>query len=310
MKINFSLCVLIPCHNEALSIQGVVREYGEEFPGAEILVIDNASTDGTAAEALQAGARVIVEARLGKANAVAAGLENCDADLIIMVDGDGSYPAKGARLLWDRYLEYPADLITGVRCPTEEQGPVFRPMHQLGTKLFGLCASAVFGCCPRDIFSGLRLFSRRFYKNVPILSNGFELEMELAIQAADKGFSWSEVDVPFRDRTPGSSSKLRTVTDGCKILRSLLLLFRDYKPLYFFGAIAGVFLMLGLCAGAPPIYEYYRTHFVGRFPLAILAAALMNIALFTFLTGLVAETNLRYHREAFQIKLRNFQRHQ
>jgi glycosyltransferase involved in cell wall biosynthesis len=302
-----SLCILIPCHNEAPSIARVVTDYHAAFPEARILVVDNASTDETARIAAGAGAQVLHEPRKGKAGAINTALEAVQTDLVIMVDGDGSYPAEGARILYAKYLEQPADLITGIRVPTDPDAAVFRPAHQLGAKAFALCTSLVFDCRPADVFSGLRLFSRRFYKNVPILSSGFELEMELTIQAVDKGFRFSEVKIPFQERTEGTSSKLRTVRDGFRILRSLLLLFRDYKPLYFFGTIALFFLALGLLAGFPPVYEYYLTHLVGRFPLAILAAALVNISLFTFLTGLVAETNLRYHREAFQIRLRNFQ---
>jgi len=181
-------------------------------------------------------------------------------------------------------------------------------MHQAGTQLFAICTGIVFGYRPADVFSGLRLFSRRFYRNVPILSSGFELEMELTIQAVDKGFSYSETEIPFQERGEGTQSKLRTFHDGTRILRALLLLFRDFKPLYFFGSLAAFFFVLGLAAGIPPIADYIETGMVGRFPLAILAAALMNISIFTFLTGLVSETNLRYHREAFQTRVRNFGR--
>ncbi len=301
-----SLCILIPCHNEEMPIRGVVAEYRSLFPLADILVVNNASTDDTVRAATEAGARVINEPRKGKAKAIITALEVIDADVVIMVDGDGSYPARGAQLLFSQYEVHPDDLITGIRCAVQEKSTAFRPMHQFGTYLFAICTSIVFGYLPGDVFSGLRLFSRRFYKNVPILSSGFELEMELTIQAVDKGFSYSEVEIPFRERAEGTSSKLSTVRDGYKILRALLLLFRDYKPLYFFGAIALFFFILGLCAGTPPVYEYTQTQMVERFPLAILAAALINISIFTFLTGLVSETNLRYHREAFQIRLRNF----
>lgn len=302
-----SLCILIPCYNEAESIQGVVREFRAVFPEGTILVVNNASTDGTGRLAADAGAEVLDEPRKGKANAIVKALETITADIVIMADGDGSYPASSARILYEQYLQKPADLITGIRVARDNDTRVFRPIHQFGTKLFAIGTFIVFGYRPGDVFSGLRLFSRRFYKNVPILSNGFELEIELTIQAVDKGFHFSEVEIPFQQRTEGTASKLRTVRDGIRILRALLLLFRDYKPVYFFGTIATFFLILGLCAGAPPVYEYYQTHLVGRFPLAILAAALVNVSLFTFLTGLVAETNLRYHREAFQIRLRNFQ---
>jgi glycosyltransferase involved in cell wall biosynthesis len=301
-----SLCILIPCHNEALCIAGVVADFRAVFPSAAIVVVNNASTDDTARVAAQAGATVINEPRKGKAQAIITALEQIEADLVIMVDGDGSYPAKGALILYSKYLEHPVDAIPGIRRAPSESHGAFRPMHQLGTHLFAVCTGLVFGYKPKDVFSGLRLFSRRFYKNVPILSSGFELEMELTIQAVDKGFSFCEVEIPFQERTEGTQSKLRTFRDGYRILRALILLFRDFKPLYFFGSIALVFFVLGFSAGLPPVIEFYETHFVSRVPLAILAAALGNIAVFTFLTGLVSETNLRYHREAFQIRVRNF----
>jgi glycosyltransferase involved in cell wall biosynthesis len=300
-----SLCVLIPCHNEALSIRGVVADFRAVLPEARILVVNNASDDATAANAAAAGAQVLNEPRKGKAQAISTALATIDEDVVIMVDGDGSYPAPGALVLWTKYLEQPADLITGLR--TAEKGAdAFRPLHRFGAGIFARGTWLIFGHYPHDVFSGLRLFSRRFYKNVPILSSGFELEMELIVQAVDKGFVIAEAPVPFRERAEGTVSKLRTVRDGFTILRSLLILFRDYKPLFFFGVIALFFLLLGLLAGSLPIYEYYTTRMVGRFPLAILAAALVNISVFVYLTGLVAQANLRYHREAFQIRVRNF----
>ena len=160
---------------------------------------------------------------------------------------------------------------------------------------------------PGDLFSGLRLFSKRFYKNVPLLFRGFELETELTVQAVEKGFRLAEVAVPFRERALGSASKLRTVRDGVRILRLLFVLSRDYRPLVFFGVIALVFFAAGLAAGSLPVYEYYQTRLVGRFPLAILAAGLMNLSLFTLLTGVMLESGLRHRRESYQVALEELQ---
>ncbi len=159
-----------------------------------------------------------------------------------------------------------------------------------------------------DLFSGLRLFSRRFCENVPILSRGFELELEFTIQAADKGFLMSEIPVPFQERTKGSFSKLRTFHDGFRILRFLIVLFRDYRPLRFFVCVALVFGLLGLFFGSMPIYDYVTTGVVRRFPFAILAASVMVIAFFSFQTGVILESSLRSAREAFQIRLRQSRR--
>lgn len=298
-----SLTILIPCLNEELGIGAVVAEHRTEFPGARILVVDNGSTDRTAEIARAAGAVVVSEPRRGKARAIQTALSEIDSDLVIMTDGDGSYPAKGARILHDEYLRAPADMITGIRC-ADEKSEVFRPMHQFGMSIFATVLRTVFGHRFADLFSGLRLFSSRFYRNVPVLSGGFELEIELTLQAVDKGFSTRDVSTPFRERAEGSVSKLRTFRDGWLIMRFLLLLFRDFKPLACFGAVAFVFLVLGLLAGSVPVIEFWHTGMVGHFPLAILAAALVNIALMLLLVGVLLQSSLRHHREAYQVQLR------
>jgi glycosyltransferase involved in cell wall biosynthesis len=300
-----TLAVLIPCLNEEKGITSVVSEYRLAFPGARILVVDNGSTDGTASAARAAGADVVQETRRGKARAVATALSLIDEDLVLMVDGDGTYPAEGARLLFP-LCEQGADMATGLRTPGADRPAAFRRFHRGGSALFHGAMRFVFGYAPGDLFSGLRLFSRRFYKNVPILFRGFELETELTIQAVEKGFRVAEAAVPFRERAGGTASKLHTVRDGIRILRLILVLFRDYRPFEFFGLVSAIFFMAGLTAGFLPVREYFQTHLVGRFPLAILAAALMNLALFSLLTGVMLESGLRHRREAWQIQLRNF----
>lgn len=300
-----SLSILIPCLDEEVGIGAVVAEFRHELPEARILVVDNGSGDATGARAHEAGAEVVSEPRRGKGRAIATGFALLDEDVVIMVDGDGSYPAKGARRLLDAYRANPADMITGVRAP-EAGNPAFRPFHRFGSSAFAVVFRLVFNHEPRDLFSGLRLFSKRFYKNVPLLFRGFELETELTVQAVEKGFRVGEVDIPFRPRAMGSSSKLRTVRDGFRILRLLVVLFRDYRPLLFFGTISLLFFLAALAAGSLPVYEYITTHMVGRFPLAILAAGLMNLSLFTLLTGVMLESGLRHRRESYQIALRNY----
>ncbi|MBK9090357.1 MAG: glycosyltransferase [Holophagales bacterium] len=298
-----SLCILIPCLNEELGVGGVVTEFRREFPGARILVVDNGSTDKTTERAREAGAEVVTEPRRGKALAVCTGLGRIDEDLVVMVDGDGSYGADAARLLYEAYETSPTDMVTGTRQAPRD---TFRPLHQLGGAAFSLALRLAFGYEAKDVFSGLRLFSKRFYKNVPILFRGFELETELTIQAVDKSFTMREIPIPFRSRAVGSESKLRTVADGFRILRLLVVLFRDYKPLVFFSIVSACFACTGIAAGFLPVWEYFHTRMVGRFPLAILAAALMNLAVFSALTGLVLESALRHRREAYQVELRKF----
>ena len=300
-----SLAVLIPCLDEEKGIADVVGDFRRALPDARILVIDNGSSDSTAAVARAAGAEVWLEPRRGKGRAITAAFARLEEDLVVMVDGDGSYPVEGAQRLLAEYLRDPADMITGLRRP-ESATAAFRPFHRFGGAAFAWVFRLVFHYEPGDLFSGLRLFSKRFYKNVPLLFRGFELETELTVQAVEKGFRLAEVVVPFRERAFGSASKLRTVHDGVRILRLLFVLSRDYRPLVFFGLIALVFFGAGLAAGSLPVYEYTQTRLVGRFPLAILAAGLMNLSLFTLLTGVMLESGLRHRRESYQIALRNF----
>ena len=309
-RIASRLCILIPCLNEERTIEGVIDEYREQFPGSRIVVVDNGSSDATARVARDAGAEVVAERRRGKAQAVLAALPLIDHELMLMVDGDGTYPAAGARLLVERYWREPCDMLTGIRCAVDTEAATFRPMHQLGTGAFARVLGMVFAHRAGDIFSGQRLFSRRFYKNVPILSRGVELEMELTIQCIDKGFTMAEVEVPFRERPVGSSSKLNTIRDGLRISRLLLVLFRDYRPLNFFGSLAGLLGMVGCLAGSFPVFEYLASGQVQRFPLAVLAAALINLAFLTGLTGLMLESGLRHRREGFQWQLRQFDSHE
>lgn len=300
-----TLTILLPCHDEERAIASVIADYRQAFPGARILVVDNASTDRTGEIAARCGADVLVEPRKGKARGVLTALSHVDTDLLLMADGDASYPAAGGQLLVEHQARTGHDMVTGIRVPQGRlEGGVFRPLHQQGTRFFELLVNTLFAVQTRDVFSGLRLFTRRFYSHVPILYRGFELEMELTIQAADKEFLVSEVPVPFAERFEGTSSKLRTVRDGLHILRTLLVLYRDYRPMYYFGALAAGAFLAGLLAGWFPVAEYFRTGQVLRFPLAILAASLEVIAVLTVQIGIILESGLRASREAFQLRLR------
>jgi glycosyltransferase involved in cell wall biosynthesis len=300
-----SVAILIPCLDEERGIASVVSEFRRELPAARIVVIDNGSRDATARVASEAGAEVWHEPRRGKGRAITTAFARLEEDVVVMVDGDGSYPAAGGRLLLAEYERDTTDMITGLRRP-ESATAAFRPFHRFGGAAFAWVFRLVFHYEPGDLFSGLRLFSKRFYKNIPILFRGFELETELTVQAVEKGFRLTEVAVPFRERAEGSNSKLRTVRDGFRIVRLLFVLSRDYRPLLFFGCISFLFFAAGLAAGSLPIAEYMRTRLVGRFPLAILAAGLMNLSLFTLLTGVMLESGLRHRRESYQIALRNY----
>jgi glycosyltransferase involved in cell wall biosynthesis len=301
-----SICVLIPCLDEQETVAAVIADFRRQFPHARTLVVDNGSTDATRERARDAGAQVLVERHRGKATAVLSALRHVDEDVVLLVDGDGTYPADGAGRLLAAYLAEPSDMITGTRTADAAAPSPFPRFHRAGTSLFAAAIGRVFGYRPADIFSGLRLLARRFYKNVPINSRGFELEMELVIQAIDKGFTMAEVDVPYRDRPLGSESKLRTLRDGFRILRLLVVLFRDYRPMRFFGWFGTAGMTIGILAGIPPIYEYFTVGLIGRFPLAILAASVCTLSILTFFIGLLLESQLRQSREAYQVALRRF----
>jgi glycosyltransferase involved in cell wall biosynthesis len=191
------VAILIPCLDEELGIAAVITDFRREFPQARILVVDNGSADSTASQAREAGADVAHEPRRGKGRAVATAFGLLEEEIVIMVDGDGSYPAAGARCLYESYLKDPVDMITGIRT-TKNPERAHRPLHLLGGSLFSLAFRMVFHHEPSDLFSGLRLFSKRFYKNVPLLFGGFELETELTVQAVSKGFRLAEAPIPFR----------------------------------------------------------------------------------------------------------------
>jgi glycosyltransferase involved in cell wall biosynthesis len=295
--------VVIPCHNEAPAIGGVIADVRAQLPAARVIVVDNASTDGTAAAARAAGAEVLFEPQQGKARAVLTAFESISARWVVLLDGDGSYPAEGGRAALELARARDLDMVTGVRRAISSAA-AFRPMHQLGSRAFEHVFKLFFDLHPRDLFSGLRVFSRRYYETIPLLANGFELELEFTIQAIDKGMRMAEISVPFRERAAGTSSKLSTVRDGFKILRMMIALVRDYRPLFFFGWGTVLFVGAGLLAGAAPVYEYFTLGLVNRFPLAILAASLMVIGCFTLQAGIMLESSLRHHRESHQLRLR------
>ncbi len=301
-----SVAVLIPCLNEDRGIASVVAEFRRELPEARIVVVDNGSTDATARVASDAGAEVWHEPRRGKGRAITTAFARIEEDVVVMVDGDGSYPAAGGRLLLAEYLRDPADMITGLRTP-DSASAAFRPLHRFGGAAFAWVFRLVFRYEPGDLFSGLRLFSKRFYKNVPILFRGFELETELTVQGVEKGFRLAELAVPF-SRARGrlelqAAHRARRGADPAPVARPLArlpaagVLRRDR---------AAVLRSRSRCRLAADRRVRAETRLVGRFPLAILAAALMNLSLFTLLTGVMLESGLRHRRESYQIALRNY----
>jgi len=280
------VAVVVPCHNEAATAGKVVRDFRAALPEAQVLVVDNASTDATAETARQAGARVLHEPRPGKGFALLAGFREArGADYFVMVDGDDTYPAEDVVKLLAA-AGAGADMVVGTRLAGAEQG-AFRAGHSLGNRLFNLLVRMLFGVRTGDLFSGYRVLSRRFLETTPLIARGFEVEAELALQAVVQGYRTVEVPIRYRARPEESPSKLHTYRDGYRILMAILMFFRDYRPLKFFGLLALFLLLLSLAGGGLVIAEYLRTGLVPRLPLAVLSAALFILSALSMTCGVL-----------------------
>jgi len=280
------IAVVIPCHDEAASIAKVVADFRAALPGAEIVVVDNASRDRTAEVAREAGAQVIHEPRPGKGFALLTGFRAArDADFVLMVDGDDTYPAEDAPRLVAA-AEAGADMVIGTRLASAEAG-AFRAGHSLGNQLFITLVRALFGVKTQDLFSGYRVMTRRFLATAPLVARGFEVEAELSLQAATQRFRTAEVPIRYRARGEGSASKLQTYRDGVRIAAAIFAFFRDYRPMAFFGSLALFFLTLSLLGGGVVITEFLRTGLVPRLPLAVLSAALFLLAALALACGVL-----------------------
>jgi glycosyltransferase involved in cell wall biosynthesis len=280
------VAVVVPCHNEAATVGKVVRDFRAALPEAQVLVVDNASTDATAETARQAGARVLHEPRAGKGFALLAGFREAKgADYFVMVDGDDTYPAEDVVKLLEA-ARAGADMVVGTRLAGAEQG-AFRAGHSLGNRLFNLLVRMLFGVRTGDLFSGYRVLSRRFLETTPLIARGFEVEAELALQAVVQGYRTVEVPIRYRARPEESPSKLHTYRDGYRILMAILMFFRDYRPLKFFGLLALFLLLLSLAGGGLVIAEYLQTGLVPRLPLAVLSAALFILSALSMTCGVL-----------------------
>lgn len=294
------VAVLIPCLNEEATIGKVVKDFKQALPEAEIFVFDNNSTDKTAEIAAQAQATVIHSLRRGKGNVVKHMFETIDADIYVMADGDDTYPATDAGKMVEKFKKSDCDMLVGCRLQKFDEKS-FRKFHQFGNNLVSKLISILFNTKVTDVLSGYRVISRKYAKTIPLLSEGFEVETEMTLQAAAKNFKIKEVPVEYGVRPKGSQSKLRTYSDGFLILRSIAMIFKDYKPLLFFSFVALLFAILSLLCGYVPIKEYYQIGEVPHFPRAILASGLGILSAVSFAVGLILDTIAKYHNENFQL---------
>jgi glycosyltransferase involved in cell wall biosynthesis len=280
-----SVAVVIPCRNEECSIGKVVEDFRRALPQALIVVVDNASTDATALRASEAGATVLHESRRGKGFAVVRGFRATrDADFVVLVDGDDTYPADAVHDLLDG-LRAGADMTIGTRLASFDDG-AYRPGHTLGNRLFILLVRALFGVQTQDLFSGYRAFTQRFLTLSPLIAQGFELEAELSMQALAGAFVVTEVPVHYRARGEGSTSKLSTLRDGYRIMIALLAFFRDYRPLTCFGLIALIMFLLSAVSGGLVLGQYLETGQVLRVPMAILSVGFALLGAISMFGGL------------------------
>jgi glycosyltransferase involved in cell wall biosynthesis len=289
------IAVLIPCHNEAATIGAVVRDFRAALPRARIAVFDNASKDDTIAQARAAGAEVFAERRRGKGNVVRRMFAEISADVYVMVDGDGTYDASAAPQLVAMIVNDRADMAIGVRANVKENA--HRAGHALGNRLFNRLYGALFGYAFRDIFSGYRAFSRRFVKSFPALSSGFEIETELSVHATQLRLPIGEIVLPYGARAEGSASKLRSIGDGWRILRTFAYLLKETRPALFFGLPAAVFLFAAMLLALPLVETYLATGLVPRLPTAILCMGLVILACMSATCGLILDSLARFRVE-------------
>jgi len=286
------VAILIPCFNEATTIGTVVRRFRQALPSADIFVFDNDSTDDTVQVAREAGAQVIAEHRRGKGHVVQSMFRKVEADIYVMVDGDDTYPAEVVEQLIAPVRAGQADMVIGSRLHRSSRSQ-FRPLNRLGNGIFRALLGLIFGVRLTDLLSGYRAFSRRLVRTVPLFGGGFETETEMTIKALHRGFRIVEVPVDLVERPAGSHSKIRVLHDGVIILTTILALFRDYKPLTFFGGL-GALMVLG---GAIPALWAASHWSLDRLPVALLAAVLVLAGVITAVAGLVLHTVARHFQE-------------
>lgn len=306
-----SVAVVLPAYNEEETIEAVIRDFNKFLPDAEIIVVNNNSSDRTAdiaqsvlEELNVSSRRVLNEVRQGKGYAVRRAFLEVDADIVIMADADTTYPASQAEELIKHVSSGEYDIVIGDRLSNGSYGQENkRSFHGFGNKLVAWLINRIFNASLKDILSGYRVFSRRYVKNYPILAKGFEIETEMTLHTLDKRLAIKEVPIEYSDRPEGSYSKLNTFSDGFKVIYTIFQILRFYKPLLFFSATAVFFLMLGLIAGVPVITEFVKTGAILAIPKAILATGLMLLSGLMLTIGLVLDSIARIHRFDFELTL-------
>ena len=292
---SLRIAVLVPCYNEEAAVAAVIDGFRKALPSAQVYVFDNNSRDRTAAIAREAGAEVRSERRQGKGHVVRRMFADVDADVYVLVDGDATYDAPSAPRMIDKLLAEHLDMVVGLRVDNEQAA--YRRGHRTGNWMLTMFLSSVFGQAFKDILSGYRVFSRRFVKSFPVMSNGFEIETELTVHALELAMPIAELETPYFARPEGSFSKLNTWGDGFRILRTIVKLYRSEKPLRFFAAIGAFLAAVAVALAIPLAVTYLEEGLVPRLPTAVLSTGLMIIAVLSISSGLVLDTVTRGRRE-------------
>lgn len=295
------IAILIPCFNESSTIEKVISDFKKQIPDAVVYVYDNNSTDGTDIISANAGAEVIYEYRQGKGNVIRSMFFDIDADCYLMIDGDDTYPAESAKEMVDLVLKKGVDMVIGDRLSSTYFTENKRPFHNLGNKLVRGLINYLFKSNINDIMTGYRAFSKKFVKNFPVLSKGFEIETEMTIHALDKNFYVQEIPVLYRDRPAGSESKLSTVRDGLKVLKTIGRLFRDYKPLIFFSMLSVISIIAAALLFIPVLGEFINTGLVPRVPTLLVSGIMFIIGILLFMCGLILEVIVNKHRQLYEL---------
>ena len=304
MKENINkIAVLIPCYNEEATTEKVINDFKRELPEATIYVYNNNSKDKSYEIAKNAGAVVRNEYRQGKGNVIRSMFEQVEADIYLLVDADDTYPAESAKDLI-KAVEDGADMAVGDRL---SNGTYLkenkRKFHNLGNSLVKNTINFLFKVDLKDIMSGYRAYSKKFVKNFPILTKEFEIETEMTLHALDKNYIIKEIPIDYRDRPKGSVSKLNTIPDGIKVVRTIGTMFKDYKPLKFFSILAIILLILGLIIGVPVIIEFTKTHYITKVPSAILATGLVMLAFIIEQCGIILHTTVKKNKELYELNM-------
>jgi glycosyltransferase involved in cell wall biosynthesis len=296
---GYQIAVLVPCYNEEATIGSVVSDFKAALPDAKVFVYDNASTDDTAAMAREAGAIVRFESHQGKGNVVRRMFADVEADIYILVDGDDTYEAAAAPKLAVELVSNQLDMINARRVATSTEA--YRHGHKFGNRLLTSLVALIFGNSFQDILSGYRVFSRRFVKSFPALAAGFEIETELTVHALELRMPVKEIATTYKERPEGSESKLKTYSDGFRILRTIVALVKEERPLQFFAALFIVLFFSSIGIATPVILEFLETGLVPRFPTAILATGLMILSFLSLACGLILDTVTIGRRESKRI---------